>query len=275
MVVTKNETNVSSPPLPEPTLSLASSSSASVTTGTTKTSKKKGPTKSSMKNKRPSSLVSKNKSGQKENFVAKQGSFKRLKVTFDEDNTKDDHPQHKMSTPEHSSMISTFLSTPLFQRRNNYGYEPRAPSRMYHHATSLSSPSVSTAGVRVLFHCSPRAVKYSPLVPVQLPSSSPPPSPMMSMVNMDLDCFEKAMNALSPPHHHHNGSQDDESALMLLSTLPARKMKRRKTSRRKIRFLSFLQNKTKSLYVSMLILFYFSKTFIVCHIYYKSLFTTF
>jgi hypothetical protein len=53
-----------------------------------------------------------------------------------------------------------------------------------------------------LFHCSPRAVKYSPLVPVQLPPSSPS-SPMMSMVDMDLDCFEKAMDALSPPHHHH------------------------------------------------------------------------
>jgi hypothetical protein len=208
IVVTKTEAKSATPPppLPEPTLPMSSSVASMKTSPTT--SKKKGPTKSSLKNKRPSFLVSTNNVAQKENLVPSKGNYKRLKVTFEQDDTEDDQLRDKMSTPEHSSMISTFLSTPLFQRSNTYGYEPWAPNKMHHTASSSSSssssssPSVCMAGLRVLFHCSPRAVKYSPLVPVQCPPSSPS-SPMMSMVDMDLDCFEKAMDALSPPHHHH------------------------------------------------------------------------
>jgi hypothetical protein len=209
IVVTKTETKSATPPppFPEPTLPMSSSAASMKTSPTT--SKEKGPAKLSLKNKRPPSfLVSKNNVEQKENLVAAKGNYKRLKVTFVEANTDDDQLRDKMSTPEHSSMISTFLSTPVFQRSNTYGYEPWAPNKMHHTASSSSSsssppPSVCMAGLRVLFHCSPRAVKYSPLVPVQCPPSSPS-SPMMSMVDMDLDCFEKAMDALSPPHHRHH-----------------------------------------------------------------------
>jgi hypothetical protein len=153
-------------------------------------------------------VVSENILKEKQNSVGKEPSFryKRLKVSFMEDN--EEHLQ-SMSTPEHSSMISTFLRTPLIggSNKNKSGNLPRAPFK----TQPVPSSPGSTSGVRVLFHTSPRDVKYSPLV-FRLSPPNPVSSPMMYMVNMDLDCFEKAMDALSPPPLQ-IGSMDEPSQI--------------------------------------------------------------
>ena len=205
------------PPRPPRTPAAASRKTAKTGELKSSLSKRKKPTPISNKREEGDKHgLSKNGLGQKDNSMVKTAgltiaragsgavpvsSSKRLRVSFDENNQE--HLQ-SMSTPEHSSMISTFLTTPLFQRsnNNNVGFQLHAPNKKQHQATE----SGSTPAVRVLFHASPRAVKYSPLVPTTVPASSTTPvninaassSPMLSLLNMDLDCFEKAMAALSP-----------------------------------------------------------------------------